>query len=81
MFGGECESNISMVDVYQEEPEDEVRVDAVVNPVGEECEVCGEFVEGFEYRTCCNAFDCGCMGKPVEPCVCSEECWNKMMKG
>jgi len=46
---------------------------------GENCEYCGDFVEGFEYKICCNAFDCGCQGRPVEPCVCSEECWNKLI--
>lgn len=25
---------------------------------------------------CCNAFDCPCMGMPVEPPFCSEECYN-----
>lgn len=48
---------------------------------GEDCMVCGKFVPGFEYQMCCNAFDCGCMGKPIYPCVCSEECYNKLLKG
>lgn len=26
-------------------------------------------------KLCCNNFDCGCQGKPVEPMVCSEECF------
>lgn len=47
-------------------------------PVGENCEVCGAFVPGFEYRMCCNGFECGCRGLPVEPCVCSEQCWTKL---
>ena len=47
--------------------------------IGEHCEVCEKFVEGFQYKHCCNAFDCGCMGKPIEPCVCSEECWDKLL--
>lgn len=48
---------------------------------GETCEMCDKFVEGFEYKICCSGFECSCMGKPVEPCICSEECWDKMMKG
>lgn len=47
--------------------------------IGEPCEACGEFVEGFEYRGCCNGNDCGCMGQPIEPCICSTKCWNKFM--
>lgn len=45
----------------------------------ENCEVCGKVVPGFEYRYCCNLPDCGCGGKPVEPCVCSEECWGQLV--
>ena len=46
---------------------------------GEHCEACDKFVPGFEYQMCCSGFECGCMGKPVEPCVCSEECWDKLI--
>lgn len=48
---------------------------------GEYCEVCNAFVSGFEYEMCCNGIGCGCMGKPVYPCVCSEECWDKLING
>lgn len=48
---------------------------------GEPCEVCGTFVYGFEYQGCCDGRECGCMGKPVEPCVCSGVCWDKLIKG
>ncbi len=47
---------------------------------GEECECCGKFVEGFEYKMCCDGRECGCMGMPIEPCICSNECWEKMVK-
>jgi hypothetical protein len=40
--------------------------------VGENCEKCGEFVEGFEYTMCCSGHECGCMGKPIEPCLCDD---------
>lgn len=46
---------------------------------GEHCEQCGDFVEGFEYKICCNEFDCGCQGRPVLPCVCGEACWHKLI--
>lgn len=42
------------------------------------CEVCGKPVPDYVPKFCCNAFDCGCGGKPVEPCICSEECWERM---
>jgi len=41
---------------------------------GENCMNCGSFVEGFEYQTCCSGRNCGCLGMPIEPCFCSEEC-------
>lgn len=28
-------------------------------------------------QMCCSAHDCGCMGLPIEPPVCSEECFYK----
>jgi hypothetical protein len=43
-------------------------------------EVCGEKVFGFKYEYCCNQFDCGCFGKPLEPCICSEKCWDIGLK-
>lgn len=30
-------------------------------------------------QTCCNGFDCGCMGQPIEPPFCSNECYDKYM--
>lgn len=47
---------------------------------GQHCEVCGKFVEGFEYQKCCNSFDCGCGGKSIYPCICSEECYKNFGK-
>ena len=45
---------------------------------GEHCENCGEFVEGFEYEYCCSGYMCGCMGLPIEPCVCSGDCYEEL---
>lgn len=50
-----------------------------IDEAGEYCEVCNTFVEGFEYQMCCSGKDCGCLGMPVEPCVCSNECWDKLI--
>jgi len=41
------------------------------------CEICGTEIE---VRICCNSFDCGCMGLPVDPPVCSNECYGKLME-
>jgi hypothetical protein len=48
--------------------------------IGETCLTCGKFVEGFIHKYCCKAFDCGCMGMPIEPCFCSEQCYDNFMK-
>jgi len=48
---------------------------------GEYCEICGEFVYKFKYQMCCSGHECGCMGQPIEPCICSKECWDKLMEG
>ena len=45
---------------------------------GEPCAACGVFVQGWTPSYCCSAFDCGCMGRPLYPCVCGENCRNKL---
>lgn len=40
------------------------------------CEICRTEIE---VRICCNSFDCGCGGLPVDPPVCSSECYDKLM--
>jgi len=40
------------------------------------CEICNAEIE---ISICCNAFDCGCGGRPTEPPVCSESCYDKFM--
>jgi len=49
------------------------------NKEGEYCQICDTFVEGFEYQGCCDGRECGCMGMPVEPCICSNKCWDMLM--
>jgi hypothetical protein len=47
----------------------------------ETCEVCCKPVPGFKYEYCCSGHECGCLGMPAEPCICSEECWDKFVGG
>ena len=42
------------------------------------CIICGKSMPDFEPQMCCSGFDCGCRGLPVEPPICSEECFNKL---
>jgi hypothetical protein len=41
----------------------------------ENCLICHKPVYKFEYEYCCTGHDCGCQGQPIEPCICSSECW------
>jgi len=43
------------------------------------CEVCGKEFLGDPPVMCCSGRDCGCMGRPIEPVVCSKECFNKII--
>lgn len=40
------------------------------------CMTCGKPLD-YEPRMCCNGQDCACMGRPIEPPVCSIECHDK----
>lgn len=46
-----------------------------------ECMFCGQTWLGPEPQYCCSGRDCGCMGMPVDPIVCSEECYDNLLKG
>lgn len=43
------------------------------------CMVCGKEFKDLEPKMCCSGRECGCMGMPIEPIVCSHECYNKLM--
>lgn len=43
------------------------------------CIVCHKALSNYDPQMCCNGFDCGCMGQPTNPPVCSEECWGALM--
>jgi len=51
-----------------------------VKPPSEPCEICGKEMIGFEYQMCCSGHECGCMGKPIEPCICSKSCWEEFKR-
>ena len=42
----------------------------------EYCIVCGKEMPDYEPKMCCDSFDCGCGGLPVEPAICSERCYD-----
>ncbi len=42
------------------------------------CCVCSAPMPGHEPPTCCGGHECGCMGKPTEPNVCSKTCWETL---
>ena len=40
--------------------------------------ICGKKApDDYKPATCCDGFECGCMGKPIEPYLCSDECIKK----
>lgn len=41
------------------------------------CDICGADIEVY---MCCDGSMCGCMGMPVEPPVCSTECYDIYME-
>ena len=41
------------------------------------CEICGTEIE---LQMCCSGIDCGCLGQPIEPPVCSDECYLLYMR-
>lgn len=42
------------------------------------CMVCNKEFQGEEPKMCCSGKDCGCMGMPIEPIVCSDECYHNL---
>lgn len=40
------------------------------------CKVCGFEIE---VQMCCSGYMCGCMGQPIHPPVCSEDCYGELM--
>lgn len=44
----------------------------------EKCVVCGKPVPDYKPEYCCDGRECGCRGLPIEPCLCSYECGEKL---
>lgn len=42
------------------------------------CMVCNTSFIGPEPEMCCSGRECGCMGMPIDPIVCSTECYDKL---
>ena len=40
------------------------------------CDICGTEID---IQMCCSGDQCGCMGMPVDPPVCSAECYDTYM--
>lgn len=45
------------------------------------CVVCDIEVHDYVPEWCCNGHECGCMGLPIEPPLCSVECGEKLLGG
>ena len=43
------------------------------------CMNCTQEFFGEDPQYCCNGRECGCMGQPVEPVVCSEKCYHELL--
>jgi hypothetical protein len=48
------------------------------NKVWLQCIVCGDSFKGEEPKMCCDGSNCGCLGQPIDPIVCSENCFNNL---
>jgi hypothetical protein len=44
------------------------------------CMICKEKYFGPEPIRCCDGRQCGCMGLPIEPFICSRVCYEKLLK-
>lgn len=55
----------------------ETKIDNLVDLT---CIVCGQPFRGEEPKMCCDGRECGCMGLPIDPVVCSEWCYQHGFK-
>lgn len=44
------------------------------------CLICGKPVPGYFPQYCCNAPDCDCQGRPINPCVCGPTCYAALIE-
>jgi hypothetical protein len=47
-----------------------------LNHITAKCIVCNTNMPDYEPEYCCNGRDCACRGLPIEPPICSTECWD-----
>ena len=45
------------------------------------CIVCNKEVPDYIPEYCCDGLMCGCRGQPIEPCICSQKCWDELING
>jgi hypothetical protein len=43
------------------------------------CMVCGNQFMSPSPKMCCSGKDCGCMGQPIDPLVCSKKCYDQLI--
>jgi len=41
------------------------------------CAICDKEID---VQMCCSGHECGCMGMPIEPPVCSNKCYDKYIE-
>lgn len=44
------------------------------------CFVCKEKMSDWKPQYCCDGRQCGCYGQPIEPPICSAECWEIILR-
>lgn len=42
------------------------------------CLICDKPVRSYEPQYCCNGYECGCLGRPTNPCICSDRCHDAL---
>lgn len=47
--------------------------------MSELCVICCKPVPDYKPTFCCDGHDCVCHGLPIEPCICSPECWQALL--
>jgi hypothetical protein len=46
-----------------------------------DCMMCHKpLADDYDPQMCCSGYDCGCRGQPTNPPICSDACWDALMK-
>lgn len=48
--------------------------------MNETCEICEIDLVNYDPQYCCSGHECGCMGQPNNPPVCSSKCYDILLK-